>query len=152
MAEISIAETLLALHRSGDAMAHLVEAERIVQRGSGRERAVQAWLLTVRAEILLGQRHFEAAIPVAERADELLEDAAADPTNHALAMWALARALNQLGGDPARVRSLAERALAIFAGIGPQGVHDRDEISRFLSRLANQDLTDRSTHVAPRQR
>jgi serine/threonine protein kinase/tetratricopeptide (TPR) repeat protein len=133
--EGGIAETLVELERYKEAMTHLVEAERIFQRGSGRERGTQAWILTVRGEILAGKRQFEAALPVLEQALALFGDNTADSANHALAMWTLARALHELGRDTARVRSLAEGAHAIFATQGVVGAHARDAVARFLDRL-----------------
>ena len=137
LAEVNVAETLCALEHYDEAMPHLVEAERIIQRGSGYERTVQAWLLTVRGEILVGQRKLHAAIPVLERALGLFSDDSdvADQTNKALAMWALARALHGLGGDRGRVRALAEGAYASLGGVGLVGAHDRDAVARFLAQL-----------------
>lgn len=133
--EGSIAETLLELSRYDQAMTHLVEAERIFARGSGRQQVVKAWMLTVRGEILAGKRQFSAAIPVLEQALQLFGDAATDPTNHALARWTLARALHQLGRDSGRVRSLAERAHELFAAQGAMDAHNRDAVARFLEQL-----------------
>jgi len=133
--EGGIAETLVELERYDEAMTHLVEAERIFQHGSGRERGTQAWILTVRGEILAGKRGFDAAIPVLEQALALFGDHPTDSANHALAMWTLARALHELGRDTSRVRSLAERANAIFAAQGVVGAHNRDAAARFLDRL-----------------
>jgi tetratricopeptide (TPR) repeat protein len=133
--EGSIAEALVDLERPGEALPHLREAERIFTRGSGHERETQAWILTVRGELLAGERQFGAAVPVLERALALFSDDAADPTNHALAMWTLARALHELGSDRDRVRSLAERAHAIFTALGAVEAYDRDAVARFLDRL-----------------
>jgi serine/threonine protein kinase/tetratricopeptide (TPR) repeat protein len=135
LTEGTVAEALLYLERYDDAMVHLVEAERILQRGSGHERGSRAWMLTVRGEILTGQRAFGAAVPVLENALQLFGDDATDPLNQALAQWTLARALHELRRDPSRVRSLAERAYAAFAGLGTTGAHDRDAVARFLAQL-----------------
>jgi len=89
----------------------------------------------VRGEILTGQRKFGAAVPALEDALRLFGDDAIDPLNQGLARWTLARALHELGRDPSRVRSLAERAHAIFTGLGAEGAHDRDAVARFLARL-----------------
>jgi eukaryotic-like serine/threonine-protein kinase len=132
-----IAEALLELERYDEAMTHLIEAERIFQRGSGRERGTQAWILTVRGEVLAGKRQLGAAIPVLEQALALFGDNPADATNHALAMWALARALHELGKDEARVRALAEGAHAIFVAPGVVDTYSRDEVARFLARLSS---------------
>jgi tetratricopeptide (TPR) repeat protein len=136
MTEGGIAETLVELERYDEAMIHLVEAERIFQRGSGRERGTQAWILTVRGEVLAGKRQLGAAVPVLEQALELFGDDTADATNHGLAMWTLARALHGQGRDGNRVRSLAERAHAIFAAQGVVEAHNRDASARFLDRLS----------------
>jgi serine/threonine protein kinase/tetratricopeptide (TPR) repeat protein len=133
--EGSIAETLIELERHDEAMTHLVEAERIFQRSSAREPWTQAWMLIVRGEILVGKRQFGAAIPVLEQALKLFDDHLVDPSNHALAMWALARALRGLGRDAERVRSLAEAARAIFATRGVVGAYNRDAVARFLGQL-----------------
>jgi tetratricopeptide (TPR) repeat protein len=133
--EGSIAETLVEIERYDEAMHHLVEAERIFQRSSGRERGTQAWILTVRGEILAGQRQFGAAVPVLEHALDLFGDSGIDPTNHALAMWTLARALHALGMDEDRVRSLAERAHVMFAAQGAVDAHNRDAVASFLGQL-----------------
>ena len=138
LAEGNLAETLLDLERYADAMPHLMEAERIFQRGSSQDRANEAWLLTLRGEILAGERKFGAAVPVLERALQRLDDDATDLTdriNRALALWTLARALHAQGSDPGRVRSLAERAHTILTGLGQVGAHDRDAVARFLAQL-----------------
>jgi tetratricopeptide (TPR) repeat protein len=137
--EGNIAETLVNLERPDEAMPHLVEAERILTHGSGYKRDTRAWLLTVRGEVLLGERRSGAAVPVLEQALTLFGDAEADPTNHALALWALARTLRELGRDEARVRALATRAHAIFASLGAVETHDRDTVARFLDRLPHRD-------------
>jgi serine/threonine protein kinase/tetratricopeptide (TPR) repeat protein len=133
--EGGIAETLLELGRHDEAMTHLVEAERTFQRGSGRDPGIEAWILTVRGEILAGQYQPGAAIPVLEQALARFGDNPADATNHALAMWTLARALDELGRDGDRVRVLAQRAHAIFAAQGEVETHNRDAVAHFLDRL-----------------
>ena len=79
-----------------------------------------------------------AAVPALEQALALFGDSTADPTNHALAMWTLARALQkqEQGKERDRVRSLAERAYAMFAAQGAVDAHNRDAVARFLDRLA----------------
>jgi tetratricopeptide (TPR) repeat protein len=134
--EGSLAETLIGLQRPDEAMPHLLEAERIFSRGSGRERGTQAWMLTVRGELLVSQRRFVAAVAVVEQALGLFDDGKADPINHALAMWTLARALNELGKDHDRVHALAERAHAILAAQGPAEASDRDAVADFLDQLS----------------
>jgi eukaryotic-like serine/threonine-protein kinase len=131
--EGAIAETLLRLERHDEAMRHLVAAERLFERGT-LDRATQAWILTVRGQILAGQRQLGAAIPVIERALGLFGDGATD-LDRARAMWTLARALHELGRDGGRVRSLAEGARAIFAAQGAVVAQDRDAIARFIGRL-----------------
>jgi tetratricopeptide (TPR) repeat protein len=131
--EGDIAETLFELERYDEALPHLATAERIFEHGVNRKN--QAWILTVRGEILAGKRQFGAAIPVLERALALFDDGGVDPTNHVLAMWTLARALHELGRDGDRVRLLAERARAIFAAQGAVGAHNRDATARFIDRL-----------------
>ncbi|HEX7941699.1 MAG TPA: tetratricopeptide repeat-containing protein kinase family protein, partial [Gemmatimonadaceae bacterium] len=133
--EGNIAETLVNLERPDDAMLHLVNAERILTHGAGNKRDVRAWLLTVRGEVLVGQRRFGAAVPVLEQALTLFSEDEADPTNHALALWTLARALRELGRDGARVRALATRAHAIFTSLGAVEVYDRDAVARLLDSL-----------------
>ncbi|TMQ09285.1 MAG: tetratricopeptide repeat protein [Deltaproteobacteria bacterium] len=133
--EGSIAEALLGLERYHDAMVHLVDAERIFQRGSSHERGTRAWMLTIRGEILVGQRQFGASLLPLEQALELFSAQTADPSNHALAMWTLARALHGLGKDDERVRALAESAQAVFGSQGAVGAHDREMIARFLEQL-----------------
>jgi len=138
LVEVNVAETLLALESYENAMVHLMEAERIFAHGSGHERATQAWILTVRGEVLVGQRKFGAAILALERALRLFSGDGSEPTNQALAMWTLARALHASGKDPDRVRSLAERAHAIFVGLGTVAAYDRDTVARFLVRPPRQ--------------
>ncbi len=133
--EGNVAEMLLELERYDEAMTHLVEAERIFQHNSGRERETQAWMLTVRGELLAGQGQLGAAIPVLEQALKLFDDNVADPGNRVLVMWTLARALHGLGRDADRVRSLAEGAHAMFVAQGVVGAHNRDVVARFLDRL-----------------
>jgi tetratricopeptide (TPR) repeat protein len=137
LAEGNLAETLLNLGRYDEAMTHLTRAEHIFQRSAGRERANQAWLLTVRGCLLTGKRRFEAARPVLETALELFRDGEADvteQTNRALAMWTLARVLREQEGDQDRVRLLAERAHSIFSHLGPVAEHERDAVVRFLAQ------------------
>ena len=136
LSEASVAETLVELERYDDALPHVREAERIYDRGSTRRPRVQAWILTVHGETLVGQGQFSAAIPVLEQALERFGDGAAIPTNHALAMFTLARALHGLGRDGDRVRSLAERAHTIFTAQGATDAHFRDAVARFLERLS----------------
>jgi len=133
--EGNVAEMLVELERYDEAMTHLMEAERIFKRNSGRERETQAWMLTVRGEILAGQRQLGAAIPVLEQALKLFDDNVVDPGNRVLVMWTLARALHGLGRDADRVRSLAAGAHAIFAAQGVEGAPNRDAVARFLDRL-----------------
>jgi serine/threonine protein kinase/tetratricopeptide (TPR) repeat protein len=145
LAEVNVAETLLALERYGEAMAHLTEAERIFARGSAQEREIQLWTLAVRGQVLVGQRRFAAAVPVLDRALALSRDDMADQTNRALAMWALARARHELGEHPGRVRSLAEQAHSLFAGLGEVAGPDRDAVARFLARLPPEVPVDRAS-------
>ncbi|HEX8113947.1 MAG TPA: tetratricopeptide repeat protein [Kofleriaceae bacterium] len=144
VAEVSVAETLFMLEHHDDAMVHVHEAERIFTRGSAREPEIQAWLFTVQGEILVAQQKFSAAVPVLERALGQFSDYVADQANHALAMWALARALREVGGDRNRVRSLAERAHTIFAGLGPTEAQERDAVAHFLAGLLQQGPEKRS--------
>jgi tetratricopeptide (TPR) repeat protein len=152
LVEVSVAETLLALQHHDDAMTHVLEAERIFARGSAREPEIQAWLFTVRGEILVAQRKFGAAVPVLERALGEFGNDVADQTNHALAMWALARALHELGADRDRVRSLAEHAHTILAGLGPTAEHERDIVASFLARLPQQATGNPSNRGAGPER
>jgi tetratricopeptide (TPR) repeat protein len=147
--EGAIAETLLELERFDEAMHHLEEAERTFQDGSGRERAIQAWILTVRGEILAGKRQFGAAVPVLEQALTLYREDPAEATNHGLAMWTLARALNEQGRDADRVRALAERARMLFAGQDVTNAHPREMVTRFLERLPARQ-SPRSTQTSKR--
>ncbi|HSS02286.1 MAG TPA: serine/threonine-protein kinase [Kofleriaceae bacterium] len=133
--ELSVAETLLALERPDEAMRHFLECERIFARGSGQDRDTQAWKLTVHGEILLAQRHPDAAARVLEQSMPLFSDGDADPINRAFATWTLARALHELGRDAGRVRELAERARAIFAALGAPSAHDHADVVRFLAAL-----------------
>jgi serine/threonine protein kinase/tetratricopeptide (TPR) repeat protein len=136
MCEGSIAETLVKLERYDDAMPHLKEAERIFDLGTGRQRTIQAWILTVHGEILAGQGQLGAAIPVLEDALKQLGDGTADPPNHALAMWTLARVLHGLGMNGDRVRSLTKDALVIFRSEGTVAANDRDAVAHFLDQLS----------------
>jgi serine/threonine protein kinase/tetratricopeptide (TPR) repeat protein len=147
--EGNIAETLINLDRPDEAIAHLVEAERILTHGSGNKREVRAWLRTVRGEILAGQRRFAAAVPVLEQALTLFSDDDADPTNRGLALWTLARSLRELGRDESRVRALATRAQAVFASLGAVGSYDRDAVARFLDRLPPTDPPRGRTATPP---
>ena len=133
--EGSIAETLLELERFDDAMAHVVEAERIFECSSARSPGNQAWMHTVHGELLVAKRRFAAASPVLDQALKLFDAGVRDPGNHALAMWAQARALHGLGRELGRARSLAEAARAIFAEPGAPGAYHLDAVARFLARL-----------------
>jgi tetratricopeptide (TPR) repeat protein len=141
LAEGSVAETLLALERYDEAMTHLSEAERIFQGNSGHDNAVQAWLLTVRGELLVGMHRSAAAIPPLERAlssfHEIVTDQA-DRNTQGLAMWMLARSLHDVGRDPKRVELLVTRAYDIFRALGQIGVHDRDAVAQFRVLLSRE--------------
>ncbi|TMQ11249.1 MAG: tetratricopeptide repeat protein [Deltaproteobacteria bacterium] len=132
--EGSIAEALLGLSRYDEAMAHVVEAERILARGSICDRECQAWILSVKGEVLLGQHRLAEAVTVLEQALPQFEGAP-DPGNQAWATWALARALHGLGRDVERVRQLAEAARALFARLGPSEARNRNAVEQFLQRL-----------------
>ncbi|HET7502996.1 MAG TPA: serine/threonine-protein kinase [Kofleriaceae bacterium] len=134
--EGNVAETLVEMGRFAEALPHLREAQRIFDLGAKRDPLVQPWILMVHGEALVGLHQYEAAIAVLEQALERFGDGAASPTNHALAMFALARALHALGRDDARVRALAERACAIFTAQGPADAHFRDAVVQFLDQLS----------------
>jgi tetratricopeptide (TPR) repeat protein len=131
--EGNLAEALYELGRYAEAMPHLLEAERIFERVVSRKNL--AWILTVRGALLTGQRQPAAAIPVLERALGLFDEHEVDPTNQVQAIWTLARALHELGRDGERVRSLAERAQAIYAAQGASSAHKRDAVARFIDGL-----------------
>jgi tetratricopeptide (TPR) repeat protein len=130
-----IADALIGLLRNDEAMVHVREAERIFARGSSRDQATEAWIQLVHGKALVGQRQLGAAVPVLERALQLLEDAP-NAENSASSMWALARALHGLGREPGRARQLAERARALFDALGPVGARNRDAVKRFLQQLS----------------
>jgi serine/threonine protein kinase/tetratricopeptide (TPR) repeat protein len=132
--EGSIANALVELMRYDEALLHVLEAERIFQHGSARDRATLGWIQTVHGEALVGQRRFGAAVPVLEQALRLC-DGASQADNLASASWALARALHGLRADAGRVRQLAERAHALFATLGPAVAGSRDAVGAFLKRL-----------------
>jgi tetratricopeptide (TPR) repeat protein len=151
LAEGSVAETLLALGRHDEAMSHLVEAERIFQNGSAHEDAMQAWLYTVRGEILVGMHRPDAAVPVLEHALTFFHQTVTDLTDRntqGLAIWTLARALRELGKDQKRVEALAERAQDIFASVGQIGAHDRDAVAQFRLLLSQGGLSAQPDHPA----
>jgi hypothetical protein len=87
----------------------------------------------LRGEVLVEQHQLRDAVPVLEQALQLLEHEA-DGGNEGRARWALARALNGLGDDPARVRRLAERAHELLTSQGADA-HRRDAVAAFLRRL-----------------
>jgi serine/threonine protein kinase/tetratricopeptide (TPR) repeat protein len=152
LAEGSVAETLLALERYEDAMTHLTEAERIIQSGSAHEDAMEAWLLTLRGEIMLGLQRPAAAVPALECALTLFHDNItdlADRNTHALAMWTLARSLHALGKDRKRVELLAARAYELLATLGPIGAHDRDAVAQFRALLSREALTGSPARPVP---
>jgi serine/threonine protein kinase/tetratricopeptide (TPR) repeat protein len=130
--EGSLAETLAALGRYTEALPHVAEATRIFARGSGHERATEAWIAMVRGTVLAGAHQREAAIPVLEQAIRLGESVG-DPTNEALAMFSLACVLHDLDRDPGRVRALAERAHTLLSG--EINAARRDTVARFLAQL-----------------
>jgi len=130
--EGSIAEALVMLGRHADALPHVLEAVRIL--GGSAPREAQAWVHMVHGEVLVGQHQLAAAVPVLEQAVSSLDDKA-DHVNSARAMWALARALNGLGKDPARVLQLAKRACDLFSSLGTAEETNRDAVQRFIERL-----------------
>jgi serine/threonine protein kinase/tetratricopeptide (TPR) repeat protein len=133
--EAGIAETLFELGRYGEATAHLREADRVFERNASRDRAVQGWLATVRGELLVAQRQFAAAVPELEHALERLGEGTTDPPNYARAAWYLARALHELGKNPARVRSLTEHAHASFTAQGAAESYNEHRTAEFLKQL-----------------
>jgi serine/threonine protein kinase len=138
LGEGNIAETLVELERYADALPHVKEAERIFDRIGSRVAGVRAWILTVHGEVLVGQGQLGAAVPVLDQALERFGEDATDATNHALAMFTLARALHGLGRDAGRVRSLAEQARTIFTAQGAIDAHYRDAVAHFLDSFSNQ--------------
>jgi len=114
-------------------MHHVREAERILLRpANGR---FHAWILTVHGEVLVGQRQWGEAKSVLERALALF-DQAPDPSNQAIAMWMLARALRGQGNELGRVRRLAEAADGLFAKLSAAEARNRDAVQKFLSELS----------------
>ncbi|HEU4733746.1 MAG TPA: serine/threonine-protein kinase [Kofleriaceae bacterium] len=132
--EGNVAETLVELGRYAEALPHVREAERIL--GAKRDPLLEPWILMVYGETLVGLHRPGPAIPILEQALERFGDGVASPTNHALAMFTLSRALHALGRDSARVRMLAERANAIFTAHGAADAHFRDAVVRFLDQLS----------------
>jgi tetratricopeptide (TPR) repeat protein len=131
----SLAEALVGLSRYDEAMVHLREAERIFARGSAQDRATQAWILTVRGEVLVGQHQLGEAVSVLEHVLPMCEGVA-DRSNQAYATWTLARALHGLGRSPERVRQLAEQARALFAGLGGHEAPDVDAVDQLIHQLS----------------
>ena len=130
----SIAEVLVGLGRHEEAIPHVIEAERIFAVGSARHRGLEEWLLTVHGRALVGQHQPDAAVQLLERALPLYEGGA-DPGGQAHAMFALARALHDLGRDPRRVRDLAEKSRSLFATLSHE-TSNRDAVTQFIEQLS----------------
>ena len=132
--EGSVADALVGLAHYDEAMAHVLEAERSFEHGSGYDRAVEAWIRTVHGEVLVGQRKFGAAVPMLERALLLFDDTPPS-SNPPRAMWALAQALHGLGQSADRVRQLAEISRMLFAKLGAPQARNRDAVAGFIGQL-----------------
>jgi tetratricopeptide (TPR) repeat protein len=130
--EGNLAEALAGLSRFDEALQHVRAAERVFERGA-TSRPRQGWILVVRGELLVEQRRLREAVPLLERARQLVEGGN-DRSNEGRAHWALARALHGLGEDAPRVRRLAERAQELFTAPGADA-HRRRTVAAFLGRL-----------------
>lgn len=133
--EGSMAEALAGLHRHDDALVHVCEARRILALDPAQHAACQGWILAVHGEVLVGQNQPRAAIPLLEQALVRFAEVR-DPHNEALASWALARARQAIGDEPDRIRSLADRARALFAGLGAPEADNLAAVERFLAPAA----------------
>jgi eukaryotic-like serine/threonine-protein kinase len=127
--EGSVADALVGLGRYDDAAPHMREAERIL---ASSPQGTRAWSRALYGEVLVGQRQLDAALHVLEQSLAWFDDNAS-PVNKARAMWALARALDGLGKDPARARGLAEQARDLFAKVAGQSAN-RAAVEEFIDR------------------
>ncbi|HEY0193978.1 MAG TPA: tetratricopeptide repeat protein, partial [Kofleriaceae bacterium] len=131
----NIGETLLALGRDQDAEQEFAQALAILERKVGPRHAYLALPLKGLGLARLDRHQPREAIDPLERALALhAADPAGDPQELAEVRWALARALQLVGRDPARARELAEAALAGYRALGAQSADRVAEIARWLTR------------------
>ena len=133
--EGSLAEALVGLQRYDAALVHVCEARRILALDPAQLAACQGWILAVHGEVLVGQNQPRAAIPLLEQALAWFAEAP-DRHNEAMAAWALARALQAVGEDADRLRSLADRARALFTSLGGAEADNLAAVERFLAPVA----------------
>ena len=133
--EGSLAEALVGLRRYDEALVHVCEARRILALDPAQHAACQGWILAVHGEVLVGKNQPRAAIPLLEQALGRFAEAP-DRHNEAIAAWALARALQALGDDPDRVRTLAARARGLFTALGAPEADNLAAVERFLAPVA----------------
>ena len=137
---VQTGDVLLDLGRAGEALDFHQRALRIVDTAEGSRVELGFALGGVGQDLIALGRAREALVPL-ERAVELLERIEADPGDVAEANGALAHALFETGGDPARARALATRARDTFAGLeshygGKRYARERSKIDAWFAAAA----------------
>jgi tetratricopeptide (TPR) repeat protein len=132
----NIGETLLALGRAEAAQTEFEHALKILDQSVGPDHANLAFPLKGLGLARLGRGQPGLALAPLERALALQTQsgAAADPQELAEIRWGLARALDALGREPARVRALAEAAASGYRSLGSESSERASEIDRWLGR------------------
>jgi tetratricopeptide (TPR) repeat protein len=135
VAETVVVEGLIDLEtgHAADAERAFARAMKAYEKAFGKEHAQLLPALTGlgRAELALGNPAL--ALPPLERAVALIDKYPGGPSEDAEALFALARALVQSGGDRARARGLATHARGLYESVAPRGAEQRSQVERWLA-------------------
>jgi len=130
----NMANSLVRLDRAPEALPLLDRAVDILERAHGKNHVSVGYPLTARGEALVALGRFRDAIAPLERALALREkDGEVDPKLLGATRFTLARALAEAGGDEARARELATRALADFRGAAATKHEDLERVEAWLA-------------------
>ena len=116
-AHSSLAEILLALHRSTEALAHAERAIEIADaRHTASDAAANALLMAGEAQLALGAPLI--AVPLLERCLTMVSESSSDSLLLPRTRFTLARALSATGADPARIAELVRSARDAYVKSG----------------------------------
>jgi tetratricopeptide (TPR) repeat protein len=118
IAEINLADLLIATNHLDDALATARRAQDALERGMGTSSSVVGFALYDQARCLNATGKPTDAIPLLERALTLMDPATSDPDNVPMFQFELARALWDAGRDRAHAVELATKAHAAFDKLG----------------------------------
>ncbi len=129
------AEVLNGLGRFEEARAAAARALAIFEAETDPDGGPFTYPMMALGTAFLGTGDVELALPLLERATAIRESKVSDPTPIAESHFALARALQTTGRDPARARALADRARAEYARALPSPLVT-NELARIDAWLA----------------